>query len=299
MASDRRLLGYAVALSGVALFTPDALMIRLADAEPFTYILIRSLLVAGALTLGIALFARASPWPLFRRMGRPGIWAGLLNGVSSLCFVFAFSHTAAANVLVYIAAQPALVGAIAWLVIREPVGRSTLFAMLGTAVGIGIVVSHSLGTPSLLGDGAALMAALLSASWFVVLRRHAEVDLVPSVALSGLITAGLCLILLVATGTGWSGFAALGWSNIGWTLLNCGLMVPLALGLVAIAPRLLPAAEVSLLMLIEVVVGPLWVWAVLGEVPPTATLIGGTVILLSVGTHAALRLRHRRAPAPA
>jgi drug/metabolite transporter (DMT)-like permease len=297
MASDRRVLGYAVTLSGVALFTPDALMIRLAGAEPFTYILLRSLLVAGALTLGIALFARSSPWPLFRRMGRPGIWAGLLNGVSSLCFVFAFWHTAAANVLVYIAAQPALVGLIAWIAIREPVGRSTVFAMLGTAIGIGIVVSQSLGTPSLLGDGAALLAALFSAGWFVVLRRHSEIDLVPSVALSGVVTASLCVVLLLATGTGWSGFAALDWSAIGWTVLNCGLFVPLALGLVAIAPRLLPAAEVSLLMLIEVVVGPLWVWWVLGEVPPSATLIGGAVILLSVGTHAALRLRRRTAPA--
>jgi drug/metabolite transporter (DMT)-like permease len=291
MEHDVRLKGYAITVAGVLLFTPDALLIRLAGVEPFTYTAMRGLLVALVLAVTLRLRSGKSPWQLIRRMGWPGVWAALLNSLGGICFIFAFANTSVANVLVYVAAQPVLASIMTWLVIREPVHRSTVLAMLGTLVGIGIVVNHSLGTPSLLGDGAALMTALLFSGWFVVLRVHKTVDLVPSLVASGLLNTVLSLLLLLATGIGWSTFAALDGAAIGWTLLNCIFLIPFALALTTIGTRYLPTADVTLLMLIEMVLGPLWVWAVLDEVPATATLIGGLIILVSVAGHALFSLR--------
>jgi len=297
MQGDVRLKGFAITVAGVLLFTPDGLLIRLADVEPFTYTLIRGLSVAGVLALTLALRSGKSPLGLIRRMGWPGVWAALLNSLGGICFIFAFAHTAVANVLVFVAAQPIIASIMAWIVIREPVQRSTLLAMAGTVVGIAIVASQSFGTPSLLGDGAALVTALLFSGWFVVLRCHKSIDLVPSLVVSGLLNAVLCSLLLAATGIGWSAFAALDWASLGWTLGNCLFLIPFALALTTIGARYLPTADVTLLMLIEMVLGPLWVWAVVNEVPPTATLIGGLVILLSVAGHATFSLRRRQPPA--
>ena len=291
MDRDVRLKGYAITVAGVLLFTPDALLIRLAGVEPFTYTAMRGLLVALVVAVTLRLRSGHGPWPLIRRMGRPGLWAALLNSLGGICFIFAFANTSVANVLVYVAAQPVLASILAWLAIREPVKRSTVLAMVGTLLGIGIVVNHSLGTPSLLGDGAALLAALLWSGWFVVLRRHKGIDLVPSLIASGLTTSILSLLLLLAIGLGWSGFAAMDWAALGYTLLNCIFLIPFALALTTIGTRYLPTADVTLLTLIEMVLGPLWVWAVLGEVPPAATLIGGLIILLSVAGHALFSLR--------
>lgn len=293
MDSEVRLKGYAITVAGVLLFTPDALFIRLAAVEPFTYTVWRGLLVALVVAATLWLRTGQGPWPLIRRMGWPGVWAALLNSLGGVCFIFAFANTSVANVLVYVASQPVLAAVIAWVAIREPVRRSTLFAIAGTLVGIGIVVTHSLGTPSLLGDGAALMAALLWSGWFVVLRTHKGIDLVPSLIASGLINAVISVALLLATGIAWAGFAAMDWSAIGYTLANCILLIPFALALTTIGARYLPAAEVTLLMLIEMVLGPVWVWAFLGEVPPTTTLIGGLIILLSVASQSYFSLRRR------
>lgn len=294
MESEVRLKGYAITVAGVLLFTPDALFIRLAGVEPFTYTTFRGLLVALVVAITLWLRTGHGPWRLILRMGRPGLWAALLNSLGGICFIFAFANTSVANVLVYVASQPVIASIMAWLIIREPVHRSTVLAMLGTLVGIGIVVNHSLGTPSLLGDGAALMAALLWSGWFVVLRTHKGIDLVPSLVASGVINAAISLLLLLATGIGIAGFAAMDWAALGYTVFNCTFLIPFALALTTIGARYLPTADVTLLMLFEMVLGPLWVWAVLDEVPATSTLIGGLVILLSVAGHALFSLRRPR-----
>jgi drug/metabolite transporter (DMT)-like permease len=225
------------------------------------------------------------------RVGRPGVYAALLNALGGILFIFAFAHTSVANILVYVAAQPMLAGLVARLALGERLTRSALWSMLGTAAGIGIVASQSLGTPSMLGDGAALLATTFGAGYYVVLRRNSTVDMLPAVALSGLISAALAFVLLWLTGVGWAGFAALGWTNLAWTVGNCVLLIPFAMAMTATGARYLPAAEVALLVLLEVVLGPLWVWWALGEEPPPATLVGGALILASVAAHALMTLR--------
>jgi drug/metabolite transporter (DMT)-like permease len=291
MTTINRRKGLTITGLGILAYTPDSLLIRLAAVESFTYVFLRGLIVSGMLILRLASRRRGTGQPVFAGLNRWGLFAALLNGTGGLLFICAFAHTTVANVLVTIAAQPVVAGLLAWLFLREPVSRATLCAMAGTAVGIAIVAGASIGKPSLIGDGAAFLAMTINAGYYVVLRRHATKDMQPAVALSGALSAALAFALLWLTGIGWSGFAALGWSNIGWTVGNCVLLVPFAMAMLAAGARYLPAAEVALLLLIEVVLGPLWVWWILGEEPPTTTLIGGAVILFSVAAHALMTLR--------
>ena len=79
-----------------------------------------------------------------------------------------------------------------------------------------------------------------------------------------------------------------------YLVIMSAIVMPLSFGLITLGPRHVPAAEVALLMLLETVLGPLWVWMGIGETPTRATFIGGAVVLGAVGLHAAWRLLRRR-----
>src|SRR3546814_2489315 len=172
------------------------------------------------------------------------------------------------------------------LFLREPVSARTWAAIAATFLGIAIVVWDELGHGTLAGDLAALAAAGFAAAILVVLRRSRAVNMVPATALSGLIAA-----LSVA------GVAAPFSIGVGDALVLgvMGLVVlPISFGLITLGPRYLPAPEVSLLLLLETVLGPVLVWLVVGEAVSTATLVGGTVVVATLATHAILLLRRTR-----
>lgn len=291
---NQRLKGTLITLAGVMVFTPDALLIRLAGMETLTYSLCRGLLIGLSLAVALQLMHGRRALGLYRAIGRAGLWAALLNALGGILFIAAFAYTSVANVLLAIATQPILSALLSRLFLGERVAHATQLAIGGALVGIVVVVSDSLGKPSLMGDGCALLAALCFSGYFVILRRHREIDMIPSVAISGLLAAILVAVALPLTGIGLEGFRAITWEAFGWLLLAACVVAPLALALTSIGPRYIPAPEVTLLILLEVVLGPFWVWLALGEAPSDAALVGGAIILSSVAFHAGASLQRER-----
>ena len=289
--------GLLITLAGTACFTPDALLIRLIALESFTYAALRGTMMALGITCFLWLTLRGELWPAFRRIGRLGLLAALLNGAGGVAFIFAFAYTSVANVLLYVAVQPFIAAVLSRLLLGERIGRPVLLAMLGTFVGLGIVVTGEIGKPSLLGDGAALFAATLFAGYFTLLRKQSHIDMGPAVAVAGVFNALLAVPFLFLLGEGLAPLLAI--EGARWQLiLLSGALLSLAMSLTAIGPRYLPAAEVSLLILLETVLGPLLVWAVLDEVPPDTTLIGGAVVIGALLAHTFWNLRRPAAPVP-
>ncbi len=290
--------GLLITATGSLVFTPDGLLIRLADVEPFTYAAIRGLMIAGGLSVILLALRGGAFWPSLRRIGRWGLLAALFNGLGGISFIFAFAHTSVANVLLYIAAEPFLVAIIARWLIGERISRALFLAMLGGFVGIGIVVWGGIDQPTIIGDGAALLTALLFAVYFAILRKRRDIDMVPGVVIAGLINCAFAIPFMFLLGQGLQPLQQMDSGTWGWTLLN-GLLLPVGTALTAIGPRYLPAAEVSLLILLEVVLGPLAVWAGVGEVPPDTTLLGGALVLGSLLAHTLWTLRRPRKLSPA
>lgn len=282
--------GLVITLTGTLCFTPDALLIRLIALESFTYAALRGLLMALGVGAFVWLLRRGETALAFRRIGRIGLLAALLNGTAGIAFIFAFAYTSVANVLLYMAVQPFLAAVLSRLLIGERITRPVWFAMLGAFAGLGIVVAGGIGKPSLLGDGAALLAATLFAGYFTLLRKQSHIDMVPCVAVAGLFNAVLAIPFLFLLGEGLAPLQAIDGDR--WFLiLLSGALISFAIALTAIGPRYLPAAEVSLLILLETVLGPLLVWAVLGEVPPDTTLLGGAVVIATLLAHTWFNLR--------
>jgi drug/metabolite transporter (DMT)-like permease len=196
-----------------------------------------------------------------------------------------------ANTLILMSTGPYVAGLLGWVLLGERVAVRTWVTMGIALTGAVVMVSNSYRGGSVAGDLLAITAAASFAVATVLIRRHPDVPMAPAAALAtalaGLVALPLAdpleatardLVLLALFGVGQFG--------VGFLLFMTGA-------------RLIPAAESSLIGMLEVVLGPLWVWLVLDERPGAATLAGGTLILAALLANTLIDLvMPRRAAAP-
>lgn len=277
--------GYLITLGGVAVITPDTLLIRLADVEPFTLAVTRGVL-GGLVVLALSALLQRGVGALFHGINRWILAAALIEGVGLVLFVAALSHTTAANVLILFATTPMMAAVMGQLFLGERVGRATWAAIAACFVGVVVVGSGSLGSVHLFGDVLALIDAVTVALFFVVVRHHREVSMVPAM--------GLGLLLAALMAAPFAAFPAIGGAQLGWVLLAGLVVVPVSLMLLTLGPRYIGAPEVAMLTLLETVIGPFWVWLVLAETPGPRSLAGGAIIVVTLFLHGLWQLRAGR-----
>ncbi len=283
---SERARGLAITTLAMLVITPDVLLIRLVDTDPWTLAFWRGLLSAAGLVIGLIAIYRRRALKVMLAPGVPGLVIGTLFGIGTIAFVWAITHTSAASTLLIIATGSMFGAAFSWLLMRERLPVYTIVAMTGTFAGLLIIVSGEAGTSSSLeGDLSALVVAVLSGLTFALIRKHRMTDMVPTLAIGGLVTAAIALAvsLPAAVSTGDARLIAV-----------MGLvMLPLAFSLQFVGARYIPAPEVLLLFLLEAVLAPLLLWAAIGETPTGTTIIGGLVILATLASHAVWSLRHQ------
>lgn len=288
MTAERQILGLSLALLGVLVLTPDALLIRLVEADRATLLFWRVLLEGLTLWLVLALYYRGRLLAVTLEMGRIGLLAVAVFGLSTILFVTSITLTKAANTLFILSTAPLFAALISWLVLAERVARRTWIAIACALLGIGIIFAGGLGGGTLLGDLLALGAAISLAGQLSIARHARAINLVPALATSMLLVALL-------SGATFASPLSVSESDVLWLgLLGC-VVVPVAFGLLTLAPRYIPSPEVSLIMQLEAVLGPLWVWLGVNEVPPVATFIGGGIVLVTLVVHSILGLRSYQA----
>ncbi len=275
--------GMLITVAGVLAVTPDSLLIRLVSADFMTLMFWRGLLVCLTLAVGLFVVHKAQILAKFAAIGWPGIvFAGLFS-LNSFSFVLAVEMTTVANTRVLISAAPFFAALIARIFLRETVRRQTWLAILAAIAGILVIVSDSLGGGALLGDLAALVTALGLAIQFNILRRYRAVNMIPAIAIGNLITALVSLPFAEALSI--TPMDAL------WLGLLGIVVLPVGAALITTGPRYLPAPEVGLILLLETVVGPFWVWLALGEVPSERAVLGGAIVIAALTGHAIAALR--------
>lgn len=283
-------LGLLLALLGVVAISPDALLVRLVSADQWTMMFWRGVL--PALVVAAALWLRHGHGTAarFRAVGGAGLAVAGLFAVASVFFVSAILLTTVANVLVIVSVQPLMSALLSRWILREPVRARTWIATVSVFVGIAVIFSGSLESGGLLGDLCALVSASCIAVKMVVIRHARAVSMVPAMALG---SAALALLVApLAAPLAVPAVDVLPLAAMGLVVL------PVPLFAVTVALRHLPVPEVSLVMLLESVFGPLLVWLVLDEVPAAETFLGGGLILATLAAYLAVGLRRtRRAPA--
>jgi len=140
------------------------------------------------------------------------------------------------------------------------------------------------------GDGLAMLLSVLVGVALTLLRLHPYIPVIPMVAGSGLVAAIMAAPLV-------DPFQLAAQSYL-WLALMGLLQMPIASILMMLATRYLSSPEVSLFLLIETVLGPIWVWWVVGEMPPERAIYGGVIIVLAIAFHSAIVLSQSRRSVP-
>jgi drug/metabolite transporter (DMT)-like permease len=277
--------GLLLTALGVLFLSPDALLIRLVDMEVWNLAVWRGILQAIGLTLLVAAFyGRRAPLA-FWSIGASGVVIAVVFSGSTLTFLAALQHTEVANVLVILASAPIFAALMSLVWLKEPVAPRTWIAIVVIFAGIGLIMWDGLGRGTGFGDAMAVATAILLAGKITILRRQRHINMIPALALSGAVFAGFAAMAQAPT-------LPSGEQTV-WLLLM-GLAVVPAAALITLGPRYISAPEVSLLLLLETVLGPLWVWLVINETPTPLAIVGGAIVVTALIVHSAVGLRRVR-----
>jgi drug/metabolite transporter (DMT)-like permease len=266
--------GLLLTVSGTVLVSFEALFLRLVDIDIWTVIWWRGLLL-GITTLAVLAMSGRSLH--VRSLGAAGLAATIAFAACVFSFVSAINATTVANTLVIASAAPLFAALQSWLFLGERTTRATWGAVLIVFVGIAIIFSGSVRTSFILGDLFALAYAGCLAAYYVALRRCPGDHLLSIVACGGLLSGVLAWPLAMP--------AAVARGDLFPLLVLGVVIVPASTMLLSLGTRYIPAPHVTLIMMLEMILGPLWVWFILGEIPPYITVLGGVLILVTVVGH--------------
>ena len=274
--------GVLVTLAGVMIFVPDALVMRLIGGDMLALAFWRGILAGGIFLAANLIFARQTMPSKSEWFDRKGLLVIGLNAVGGITWCSAMQYTSAANALLVLATAPFIAALLSWLTLRETIDRATALAIGLVFAGVLIIGSGSMGHGRLLGDAFALVNATAIAAYYVTLRTTGRRNMLPHLAL-GAILGGLLALPFAE-------FVPVDGGTAFLIFLSGAVILPGAAGLLMLGPRYLPAPEVSMITLLEVILGPLLVWAVIGENPGQMSLIGGAVIVVTVALHTLRRV---------
>ncbi|GGF71091.1 membrane protein [Terasakiella brassicae] len=278
--------GLIFATLGALSLTPDGLLVRLVDAHDWTIVFWRGLIIACCLFLYQIFFRR--------RAGLKALWPAhlkewlciILAGFGTLFFVLSITHTTVANALVILSTMSLFAALLSLIFLKERIALRTIIAMGCAIIGIIIVFIDNLDTTGLNGKLFALACAFVTAANMTVIRSEKNINVLNVFAWGGIVVCIPTLYLapyLVVNVQSLITLGAMGG-------LNAFAFVMLGLG-----AKYIPSAEVSLLMLLETIIGPIWVWAVLNEIPSSNAVIGGGIVVGTLALHSLASLRaHKR-----
>ena len=280
-ASDGHRRGLYLTAVGAVLFTLDVPLIRLAAADKWTLMFARGLLLFLAMTVLWMIFQRGWRGGVSYISGPAGIVAAISSTAANLMFLAAITETTAANLVFIIALNPVICAALAWVFLRERIYWQTALAIVLALLGVGIIVWDGLSVGTTTGDILAFGVATSMAITLTAARWSGK-NIMTSLAIGALASA--CIAAF------WAQPADLPSVSWGWLAVNALLVVPVAMALLVIGPRYLPASEVAMFFLLELILTPMWIWLIFGEAPTPHAFFGGSIVFLTLLAHSLWRL---------
>lgn len=278
--------GLALAFVGILLLSPDTLLVRLLDMPQWSLQFYRGAGMCLCLSFGMLAIYRRRALAAFLAIGRAGVLTACCFAASTILFINALYLTSVANTLTLISTAPIFGALLSRFALKERLPLRTWLATTGAFLAVALIVAGDaeLGGEGFIGDMLALLQSVFMAGAFVLVRSRPEVNMAPCMALSGSIVA------LVSLPLAW-GALSVPAADVPLLLTLVLLVLPVSFAMLLLAPRYIPAPEVSMIMLLEMVLGPLFVWWVVGEAVPENTLLGGSLLFLVLLGHSWLGLR--------
>tara|TARA_A100001015_G_scaffold222291_1_gene250330 strand:+ start:126 stop:992 length:867 start_codon:yes stop_codon:yes gene_type:complete len=267
--------GYILCLLGGFFLSWGGLIIRSFETNDIWQILlIRSFFFMIALIIFLVLTYKKNTIAVIKKSGLPAVVAGLFLSLSFVAYIVAMSKTSVANVVFIISTQTIFLAIFGYLFLREKINFKGFVAITLALVGIVVMIGDSIYQGTLFGNIVAFAIPINFTILVMIIRKFPKLDMVPAIFYSGIFSGMYGLFLS---------------NNIYFSsndlLMGFLLGVPqLAFGFicVTIGTKTTPAVTVGLLMLLETIFAPIWVWIFLNETPPLSVFTGGAIIIFAV-----------------
>lgn len=269
-------LGVLYAIAAATAFSTAGLIVRRIDLPAWDVSFWRSALLVAAL-LPLLVWQRRAIWIDVRNAGPALLLSALLLAGSFVAFILALGLAPVANVLIMFGATPFITALAARLFLGEKLHLHTVLAMAAAVVGLAISVAGSLQAGALAGMAVAGIVVLCMSGNYVVVRHRRDVGMTPAIWLAGLMS-GLVALPFAHPET-------VTWSQLPWLLALSPGQLAGGLLLYMASLKRIPAGRAALLGLLELVLGPVWVWLFDGEKPDDLTLIGGAIVIAAAAAN--------------
>ena len=213
----------------------------------------------------------------FYKSGIPGFIAGSFLGCGFAAYVFAMYYTTVANTLFIITTETIFLAFFGYIFLKEKINLITFISIVLGMSGVLLIVGSSLSiqtSEEFFGNIIAFIMPISFAVLIIIVRKYPNVDMIPAQFTAGIIAALIGYLvaskLLVSPHDLFLGFIA-GIFQIGFGFI-----------LITVGSQTTPAAVVGVLMLTEAVLGPIWAWLFINEIPPISVIIGGGIIILAI-----------------
>ena len=267
--------GYILLLFGGFCLSWGGFIIRsFEEASIWQILFLRSFFFLLALIAFLFVTYKKNTFNIIKESGLPGLLGGFVLSFSFVAFVVAMSNTTVANVVFIISTQTMFLAIFGYFYLKENISLSGSISIFLAMSGILIMVGDSISGGSLFGNIVALAIPINFAILVMIIRKNTKVDMIPAIFYSGLFSLIYGLFLAESFEFTkhdlWMGFL------LGVPQLAFGFIC------ITIGSRTVESATVGILMLMETLCAPLWVWLFLNEIPPISVFIGGAVIISAI-----------------
>ncbi len=283
--------GLVLTTLGILLIIPDSLFVRLIVAETMVTSFWRGMTAGVVVLIFILLFQGIHPFKTLMRGGWSVVIYIILTASTAPAFVLAISNTSVANAVFIFSSMPIFAAIFSKIFLNESMDKRMLITMFFVFIGLGVIAYGSKGSAiaSWQGDAWALYVSMAYAAGLTAIRRVKNISMIPAIPIAYI---GAALLL-------WPFTEPLVIVAGQWELLaGHGMFIAAGSCLLALGPRYISAAEVSLLVLLESVLAPILVWMVIGENPGIMALIGGAIVISALIASNAYELHKRRQSTP-
>ena len=262
-------------LSATIVSTAGLIFRSLNEIDIFEILFFRGAALVLAMLVVVNIFYRQRVFETIRNVGKPGVLGAMFFTGAQTFYVFAFSNTTVANTTFTIALAPFITALLALIILKEKVSKATCFAMILAGLGIGVIIAGDVSADGKLGILFALLTACCFSCFAVTLRQNKHIEMLPVLLLTGSFSVLIGLFF-----GKWNMIPSL--HDITLCFVWGGLLQGVGQSLLVLSTRVLRAAEIPLIMLLEFTLGPIWVWVLFGEQITFIAAVGGTLIFLAI-----------------
>ena len=263
-----------VLLGGFSLSWGGLIIRSFESASIWQILFYRSIFFLWVLTTFLLLTYGKKTFKKIKEAGIPGLVGGVFLSASFVAYLYSMSETTVANVVFIISTQTVFLPILAYLFLKEKISSRGIVAIVLAMIGVILMIGDSIGTGSLYGNLAALAIPINFSILILIIRKYPRVDMIPAIFYAGILSCLYGLIFLeeisISSKDVWLSFL------LGVPQLAFGFIF------ITIGSRTTPAVTIGLLMLMETIFAPIWVWLFFNEIPPTSVLIGGLIIISAV-----------------